>query len=392
MKGIALIAADEQKRGVKAQRAEEQREEKAKRDQERAKLAEEKRAQKEDKRRSKDNKTKGNLLGVFGLGSSAAAGVSAPTGDAAATADVEVPILDPIPTTEPLATTPGLTEQAPEVPFEAIEPEEKEDVFVSPVEPTSTSPDKDDGDGLLAHLHSPKTDVTLKPLKETPAESAIEPEPKVIAATDSERATSPTSPTKESKVKSWWTKRFSRSNKPAQTSEDIATEEAEKKPAGFVGGASLTGAAASTTSPSDERPREDSMREIAMVGRTSTNETGDGGLYSASEPEVSPPAQEDLERRGRSSPSVSSISWSDDDQAEQTNKPRGRTGLRDRLMGKTTSKVSNEEDKEDEFEEARDTFEEEKLAPPPKLTTVSGDAGARPGGSPIRDSKFSEDL
>lgn len=324
--------------------------------------------------------------GIFGLTPGAAAGTTAATGGTSVAATTEAPVLDPIPTTEPLATTPGLTEVAP---VETTGSVEHEDEFVSPIEPTSPSTNKDDG--LLAHLHSPDTTVTLVPLAEAPAVLDIETEP--VVSTKEGQDVVPTSPIKsEPKIKSWFQKRFSRSAKPTQSSEGLATEDVDKKPAGFVGGAALTGAAASTTSPSNEKAREDSIREVAMVGRTSTNETRDEGLYSASEPEVSPPVQEEAERRGRSSPSISSMSWSDEEQAEQKSKRRGRFGFKDKLLGKTTSRGSNDEDNNDEFEEARDTFEEEKLAPPPKMTTVSGEASGRASGSPIRDSKFSEDL
>jgi len=83
------------------------------------------------------------------------------------------------------------------------------------------------------------------------------------------------------------------------------------------------------------------------------------------------------------SPSISSLSSSDDDAVEKSR--RGRVPKR------TTSGVSgiSAVSREGEFEEARDHFDDT-LAPPPTFTSEAG--GAARKGSPNRDSKFQEIL
>ncbi len=57
--------------------------------------------------------------------------------------------------------------------------------------------------------------------------------------------------------------------------------------------------------------------------------------------------------------------------------------------GRDLDKESSDEEVEEQFEEARDTFDSEVLKPPRTL----GDGGVGRGSdSPVRDSKFSEDL
>lgn len=171
--------------------------------------------------------------------------------------------------------------------------------------------------------------------------------------------TSPTSPKGDSKVKSWLKGKFTRRAHKTQTTE---TKESEvSKP--FVGGAALTGPSMSTSSL--ER-RESSVREVALAGRQGSGgdvQRSEEGLYSGSE------AGPDVKALKRdSSPSISSLS-SDDDNA------RGRPDRR-----------RSSSSRGDEFEEARDTFDD-KLAPPRTF-----DSTGRASDSPVRDSKFLEDL
>jgi hypothetical protein len=61
------------------------------------------------------------------------------------------------------------------------------------------------------------------------------------------------------------------------------------------------------------------------------------------------------------------------------------------------TKTKSKEENQAEVEEARDTFDSgEELSPPPKLTDMISDHGSglgrKPSGSPVRDSRFSEDL
>ena len=197
---------------------------------------------------------------------------------------------------------------------------------------------------------------------------------------------SPASPAKgDSRVKSWLKARFSSSNKTPKETEDGDAN----KPA-FVGGAALTGANAGDTSDSPERARDDSVREVAMVGRTSTHETDD--LYGSSEKNASP-VNDATEKRASRSPSISSLSSKEDDAEGKEKTQRGRPGFKERLLGKSATRESADDD----FEEARDTFEEEKLEPPPKVATIAegepSSKSSKYSNSPSRDrSKFTEDL
>lgn len=249
--------------------------------------------------------------------------------------------------------------------------------------------------------------------KKSPALAADHPSEAEKLATQSGEAggkpiTSPRSG--DSKVKTWLKSHFRRSTNP-DTEND-----ADKS---FVGGAALGGSATvakSTTSTSEGKPEEDSMREVALAGKSEPED-----MYGASEDEeaerdVSPP-HEPPEMARQQSPSISSLS-SSNEEADVANlveemappeRERGRLGFRERLkgLGKTNRKTSkdnsrtsnknedtSEDDKQDEeFEEARDTFDEgPALAPPPKLTQVVGAASSKGSGSPARDSRFSEEF
>lgn len=140
----------------------------------------------------------------------------------------------------------------------------------------------------------------------------------------------PASPTK----KPWFT-RFRRSSKAAKPSEERE-----------VIGTTITAEDNSALSSPSETPAETSMREVAMAGRTTTDESED--MYGAS---GNRPAAD-------RSPSISSLS-SDDAPADTEDTPeRGRTRrLKDKFISKIHSKAESNDD--DEFEEARDKFDEE---------------------------------
>ena len=286
----------------------------------------------------------------------------------------------------------------------------------------------------------------------------------VSPTVDADEPTSPTSPTKRnSRMKSWIKSRF-RSSSSAQV--PGATAEAEAP----------TVSEPVKESVDEDKARSDSMRDVAMAGRTTTNDEENEDMYgdgAAVEP-VSPvkDAAKDDDEPGPAvqdrSPSISSIS--SDEEAPRTattaitptdptsshdphfydevtsegsqtkvstDKPpsevtesdtesRGRKGFRSRFLNrvksinkgkkkqvtiteeepttheapieqtatedapieKTDTATTEPNEENDEFEEAKDTFEEEKLAPPPKLTTA---ATGSPRGSRDR-SKFTEDL
>ena len=213
------------------------------------------------------------------------------------------------------------------------------------------------------------------------------------------------------KVSSWLKTKFSRrASKPAKPESTTAPTESKEK--GFIGGANLTGPDASNTS-SDHG--DSSMREVALAGKdtaptTTTTEaplvspTAHDDLYSASDhsPNTGPTAAGALPRDSLSSPSISSLS-SDEDTRGRSAIPREREPIpQNQFMHEEIEKghidpallpQSKESESSngggEEFEEARDRFDTEKLSPP--AAGVIGGTG-RKSDSPARDSKFVEDL
>ncbi len=226
-------------------------------------------------------------------------------------------------------------------------------------------------------------------------------------------------PKSESKVSSWLKTKFRRSSKPAKPSEagrEPISESAPSQEKGFIGGANL--AAASNTSV-NRSGTGNSEREVAMAGKSSatasapiTTRADNEDPYGASPAAVAHP------RRSLSSSSISSLSSSEGEARGRPRLPREpkpiqhnlRTSLRGKHpvgpivaggavavdpvpaakgTGRDLDKESSDEEVEEQFEEARDTFDSEGLKPPRTL----GDGGVGRGSdSPVRDSKFSEDL
>ena len=218
-------------------------------------------------------------------------------------------------------------------------------------------------------------------------------------------------PKGEGKVSSWLKNKLRRSSKPAakpEISKPDTSESNASKEKDFIGGANLTGPATSTSKSSTDPGKDGSVREVAMAGKTSDtapaaadapktatshaaassnsgdSDENDNDLYAASIKDKAPPApepqqQHQQEGRSRSSSPVSSLS------SDEGEHPRGRSQLRREITGSEENN-GNGNGGNEEFEEARDTFETEKLAPPAPLKE------SRASDSPIRDSKFSEDL
>jgi hypothetical protein len=205
--------------------------------------------------------------------------------------------------------------------------------------------------------------------------------PMTSKSTEESTMISPRSPIKrQSKVKSWFTGKFY-SNKPAKDG-----DEGNDGPPGFFGGASLIDGG-STTAKVEDNPMVDSKRDFAVAGKLPP--VHPIVTKPQSESSVSP-IIESQGTKPSDSISISTLSESDEVSSDKKGKRRrGRVGFKARLLGKTNPKTSNDTD-EDEFEEARDTFEEEKLAPPPKLTAAI--IASKPSASPVRDSRFSEIL
>ena len=212
------------------------------------------------------------------------------------------------------------------------------------------------------------------------------------------------------KVSLWLKTKFSRrSSKPAKP--EPITAPSESKDKGFIGGVNLTGPDKSKTS-SD--PGDSSMREVAMAGKdtapTTTeapppvSPTAHDELYSASDRslQIGPTAAGALQRDILSSPSISSLS-SDEDTRGRSAIPREREpitqsqfvqeemdkGHIDPALTRPAKDSESSTGGGDEFEEARDVFDVEKLTPP--AAGILGGTG-RQSDSPARDSKFMEDL
>jgi hypothetical protein len=162
---------------------------------------------------------------------------------------------------------------------------------------------------------------------------------------------SPSSPNDGRKVKHWLKTKFSRRMSKGQKSSTGAEKE---KVSSFVGGAALTGASTNnSTAPHNANVNSPSVKEA--VGR------------KGKEPEVETEAEE----------------------AEAEEAERGRAVARDGEV----SPISNagegpwaglKEDEDDEFQEARDNFDED-LAPPPTFP-------AEKHNSPVRAARFTEEL
>ena len=148
---------------------------------------------------------------------------------------------------------------------------------------------------------------------------------------------SPSSPGDGSKVKNWLKTKFSRRmSKPQKPS----TTEKEKEPEkAFVGGAALTGASANNSTTS-LGAKPSSVRDVAMAGK-------------AKEQEAEPEPEE-----------------------------RGRGKRRDSEVSALSEPVGDVD--EEEFQEARDNFDED-LAPPPTFV-------AEKSSSPARSARFHEEI
>ena len=224
----------------------------------------------------------------------------------------------------------------------------------------------------------------------------------------SSTASKPTKDKDAGKVSSWLKTKFRRASKPAKP--ESTTAPAESKEKGFIGGVNLTGPDTSKTS-SD--PGDSSMREVALAGKDTAptmteapqvSPTAHNDLYSASDRSLhtGPTATGALQRDSLSSPSISSLS-SDEDTRGRSAIPREREPItqkefvqeeleKERIDPALTHEPRQSESSAgggEEFEEARDRFDMEKLSPP--AAGAIGGTGSK-NDSPARDSKFSEDL
>ena len=378
-------AANAEKERLKAEAAEKKQVQNAERDRQRTeaaaekeKLRAQKEAEKEEQRKSKPTKV-GALSGLLGRGA-----VGAVAAGGAATAVAEG------------ASRPATAIETPKL----VEPEG--DTVHDQVTTTQTNNE----DPFMDSTDEPEAPLAGEAETSAPMEPAATPTRTTAAIID--EVDSPASPPKsDSKVKSWFKTRF-RSGSKTQKDDEAS---------GFVGGAALTGTGVPEETAEDVT-KSDSERNVALAGRSTTNESDD--MYGGAEPTTAAVAAPEAIPTARSrSPSISSLSSSDYDEPSRevvaegsvaSDPPRGRRGFKERFLNKIHSKEPNSAttekpattqagpgEEEDDIEEARDTFTEEKLAPPPKLPEGVADDGPGPAlqvatPSSRERSKFTEEL
>ncbi|KAI9839647.1 MAG: hypothetical protein M1819_002273 [Sarea resinae] len=412
------FAVEEKKRDaeVKAEQKrskdEEKQAEKSRKAQEKATKAEEKRLAKEEKRRSRDKKARPVSEAAEEPAiepeteaaiSPGAATVTEATSEAAAPlahATDNSAVTDDIPAVEADPEHP-LTDDAKAVAERVV----KEPVLKEPV----ASPNENSAAAeppAAENSTEPTADVTAA--EPVIASSTLEPPPALTSkfsepSSDEARATattaressppqrSPTSPKPDGRVKNWLRGKFSLRSKSKPKTPDATDNRGS-----FVGGATLTGAGArgANASSTSLDHNSDSVRDVAMVGRPESQPTAPAVTTKTSDvlPSVATNDEGVHQHNALSSPSISSLSSTEHDHHE----PRGRLSRRHEVNG-VGSGAHDDDGADDEFEEARDTFddgEHHKLAPPqPPPTGIFGSTAARgQGESPVRDSKFQEVL
>jgi hypothetical protein len=166
---------------------------------------------------------------------------------------------------------------------------------------------------------------------------------------------SPSSPNDGSKVKNWLKTKFARRMSKGQKSSTGAEKE---KDSSFVGGAALTGASTNNST--------------ALTGASTnhSNATQNANAPSVKEAVVGKGKEPEPER-----------------EAEESE--RGRAAIRDGDVSPISDAGEGratglEEGEDDEFQEARDNFDED-LAPPPTFP-------AEKNNSPVRAARFTEEI
>ena len=312
-----------------------------------------------------------------------------------ATGDPTTRVHDESPLTEPTATVPAAAEPSSESSTKHSEPLASRIAPSIPAASTGKS---------APEAPSTKTTVT--------AGTSSVPISKPIAKEKDSKS--------EGKVSSWLKTKFARrSSKPAKPhiSEPTPAEPPSEK--GFIGGANLTGASNTSASRSGTA---DSEREVAMAGKPAAAPVApvSGNIANVADDDLYDVSPTGKPRRSLSSSSISSLSSDEDiDDVRGRNRlPREPTPMTHSLKGTLRDKplqqgaaaadgpegvetapaatgtgrnVGREstEVEEEEFEEARDTFDGEAL-PPPKI--LGEGAVGRGSDSPARDSRFHEAL
>ena len=303
-------------------------------------------------------------------------------------------------TSQPERTTHG--ESAPTVPNVST---------ASTSERRSASPIKHDEPLASRNAPSIATATAATPSREQPSTKTT-----VTAGTpsgtSSKHGQKETEGKSEGKVSSWLKTKFARrSSKPAKPTISDPTPVEKPSNRSFIGGANLRGPSDASANRSETA---DSEREVAMAGETAVP-TASGDAENDRD-DVSPTAKP---RRSLSSSSISSLSSDEDiDDVRGRNRlPREPTPMTHNLKGTlrgqplqgaaavdgpedvgiapTASGTGRDlrrdstEEADEEYEEARDTFDNDALPPP---RTVGEGTVGRGNDSPARDSKFHEAL
>jgi hypothetical protein len=320
---------------------------------EKARKSEEKSAKKEEARLAKE-KRKSAKRESIGTEPAAAAAAATAVPDSGVEPEEQVAVQPIEAEGEPLATAAVATEPAitetTTANIIATEPMTMEPVVSQPIIsepvisrpiPTEPSATTGAGTGLLAIGDNPPRAAPQPPVAQesesVPMRTSMENETSLRMRNIAARASADEVPNR--KVKSWFKNRFSR--RLSRGAEKPIEKEKEKEE-GFVGGAALAGDGANKSTASLDQPS--SVRDVALAGKVKdeapTTEPGELAVGSSDHRMV----EEDLERQLR----------------------------------KGTPPT------DDEFQEARDRFDES-LAAPPTFPAVKE-------ASPVRDSKFIEEI
>lgn len=222
------------------------------------------------------------------------------------------------------------------------------------ITPTGATMAGDGPSSIGAPDRDPETEAAIDQVATTPSGERSDPigessSSRKVTSEDTENT--PASPSK---------KRFSRiMGKLKRNKRDEKKESSDAaETSSFTGGAKL------------HKQRQDESRTASGTTESSSAPVAAGGVGSSSAAE-----------RRASSPSISSLSESDDEQEQ-----RGRSATRlDRVASHVMDIKDSDSDGEGDFEEARDRFDGE-LAPPSNILSK------KHAESPVRDSKFVENI
>jgi hypothetical protein len=203
------------------------------------------------------------------------------------------------------------------------------------------------------------------------------------------------SPDSKGKIRMSWLKtKFSRRMSKGQKESGTGDKEAAKLEKGFVGGTALTGASANSSASLGAGHR-DSIATSNESKKTGTIPAAESPTTEAKESEAVPEAETsatvDLATETEEPANVPIAPETQESDLEKDEDDRiGRTSHREEEIspispgGKDGQDIEEKQTDDEEFQEARDNFDED-LAPPPTFP-------AEKSSSPARETKFKEDI